>query len=118
MFNDQILANKILALSEPVKQKKAGRKVEKFNSAIWLQEARFIVYKSNLAKFRQNSQLKTLLLKTENMTIVEDSSRDLIWGSGISEGDTGYNNKTEWTGTNWLGEALIQIREELKLEEI
>ena len=118
MFNDDILADEILSLTEALKQKKAGRRIENFNQEKWLKDARFIVYKSNLSKFQQNTKLKTLLLETESNTIVEDSPRDNIWGSGISEGFSGYNIRTKWTGRNWLGEALIQVREELKLEGI
>lgn len=116
MFKNKELSDEILSLSEPVKQKKAGGRVKNFNQDKWLQDSRFIVYKSNLAKFRQNKRLKTILLETENSTIVEDSPRDLIWGNGISEGFSGYDDRTRWTGTNWLGEALIQVREELKLD--
>ena len=108
---EELIKNRI-----PFFQQVNNSLINNFNRAKWLQEARLLVYKSNLAKFKQNKRLKSILLETGNKTIVEDNHRDLIWGSGITEGYPDYNKRTKWQGTNWLGEALIQVREELKSE--
>lgn len=55
------------------------------------------------AKFKQNQELKTFLLKTGNSEIVEASPNDYYWGCGA-----------ERTGKNMLGKMLMQVRKELQ----
>lgn len=59
------------------------------------------------AKFKQNNELKNLLLDTWNSFLVEWNSRwDTFWG---------VNPKSR-TGNNYLGKVLMSVREELQKE--
>jgi predicted NAD-dependent protein-ADP-ribosyltransferase YbiA (DUF1768 family) len=56
------------------------------------------------------------LLSTGDREIVEASPEDNIWGIGLHETNPLAWNKTTWRGTNWLGLAIMQVRETLKIE--
>lgn len=53
-------------------------------------------------KFEQHDELKSLLLKTGNAIIIEDSPVDSYWGVGVNG-----------NGKNHLGIILMKVREEL-----
>jgi ribA/ribD-fused uncharacterized protein len=113
LFGDDEAATKILATKNPRDQKALGRAVRGFEAAPWSACAREIVYRGVLEKFRQNPELCDKLLATWSDTIVEASPEDLIWGIGLHQDDPDATNPSKWRGTNWLGEALMQARDEL-----
>jgi ribA/ribD-fused uncharacterized protein len=55
------------------------------------------------AKFSQNPGLKQALLATGNAELIEDSPRDMFWGSGA-----------DGSGQNWLGRILMEVRGQLQ----
>lgn len=59
------------------------------------------------AKFAQHSDLKEILLSTQNAVIIYQSSTDSFWGSG-----------KDGNGENKLGKLLVSLREEYKLGQI
>ena len=67
-------------------------------------------------QFSQNKELLEALLATKGTTLVEASPRDTIWGIGLGAKNEKALDKKQWRGTNWLGEALTQVREELLKE--
>jgi ribA/ribD-fused uncharacterized protein len=73
-----------------------------------------VVYRGNLAKFEQNADLRALLLATGEHAIVEASPHDRIWGIGLAADDPRATDPSQWQGTNWLGKALMRVREELR----
>lgn len=113
LFNDQDTLAKILASSNPKDQKACGRLVQKFNKDKWEAVARDVVYKGCLAKFSQNPDLKEALLATVGTSMVEASPYDRIWGIGLAKDDPRAKDRSKWRGTNWLGETLDRVREEL-----
>src|SRR4051812_34791049 len=80
LFKDPEHAAKILATSDPGKQKAFGRMVKDFNADKWNVTREQIVYTGNHAKFTQNENLKKHLLSTAGTILVEASPRDRIWG--------------------------------------
>ena len=66
-----------------------------------------------LLQFRQNEPLKKKLLETAGQTLVEASPTDKIWGIGLSQDDPRASDRSKWRGTNWLGEILTEVREEI-----
>ncbi len=113
VFNDEDAYEKIMATKDPRKQKAIGRKVRNFDPTEWGKVAKEYVYIANLKKFEDNP-LREILLATGDLEIVEASPYDKIWGIGMGEDDPDRFDKTKWRGTNWLGEVLMQVREDLK----
>ncbi|MEN1988308.1 NADAR family protein [Paenibacillus hubeiensis] len=113
LFGDQAIADNIMKANSPSVQKKLGRQVAGFDQAVWEEHCRRIVYEGNYAKFTQDEQLLKALLDTKGTTLVEASPDDRIWGVGLAEEDPRIRNRSTWRGSNWLGEILTRLREEL-----
>lgn len=110
LFNDFDSAEKIMEAKSPVQQKALGKLVKNFDLNLWQQNCKLIVYRGNLTKFCQNPALYIDLMKTGNKTLVEASPYDSIWGIGLLETDPRALNRSEWKGTNWLGEILTKLK--------
>lgn len=113
LFEDEEIATKILATSNPRVQKMLGRQVRGFDAEVWQVAAVDVVYKGNYAKFTQNPKLMKCLLATEGTVLVEASPYDKIWGIGLGENDARRIPPKQWPGTNLLGLVLTQLREDL-----
>jgi ribA/ribD-fused uncharacterized protein len=113
LFNDADALDIIMNTSNPKIQKATGRTVRGFQKAIWDQNAKLYVYRANLAKFTQNADLRDWLVKTAGTTLVEASPWDTIWGIGLSANDPRALDRLTWKGTNWLGEIITQVREDI-----
>ena len=70
-----------------------------------------IVLEGNMHKFGQNDHLRSKLLKTGTRTIAEASTKDYIWGIGISFKYAVKGDK--WRGMNLLGKVLMKVRKKL-----
>ena len=113
-FSDNIALEQIMCSENPKEQKAIGRKVKNFDADIWSPISREVVYTGNLAKFSQNKDCLDELLATGDKIIVEASPYDKIWGIGLSATDPRALDRSQWQGTNWLGEAIMKVREKLK----
>lgn len=113
LFNDNDTLDRIMEAEQPREQKKLGRLVKGFNAERWNAVAKEIVYEGNYAKFTQNARLLRKLLDTKGTTLVEASPYDCIWGIGLKETDKNARNREKWRGSNWLGEILTGLREDL-----
>lgn len=113
MFDDQDTLDRIMDEESPREQKKLGRQVKGFNTDRWNSRAREIVYEGNYAKFTQNPDLLKKLLATKGTTLVEASPYDCVWGIGLRATDAAAKDRDKWRGTNWLGETLTGLREDL-----
>jgi ribA/ribD-fused uncharacterized protein len=109
-FEDEAVANAIMRTRNPMEQKALGRQVRGFDADKWNTVARGIVFKANMAKFTQNAALGDALRRTGGRVMVEASPTDRIWGVGLAESDNRVFDPTQWDGTNWLGEALMDVR--------
>lgn len=118
LFGDYDVAKKVLKISDPKEQKKLGREVKNFNKNTWEAVCKDIVFRANWAKFTQNEDLYTDLMSyDENVIFVEASPKDKIWGIGLGENDPRAADKSQWLGTNWLGEAITNVRDSLIIKE-
>lgn len=113
-FNDVEIAHEIVATKSPREQKALGRKVKNFDATSWNEVAKDIMYEVNKLKYEQNEKLMDQLLQTDDTEIVEASPYDKIWGIGMDENHPNVEDKTKWEGTNWLGEVLTSLREDIK----
>jgi ribA/ribD-fused uncharacterized protein len=79
-----------------------------------LAAARFdLVIAGNLAKFRQNPDLAASLSATDRKVLVEPSPRDRVSGIGIGASHPDATRPSRWRGTNLLGFALMNVRDQL-----
>ncbi|MEP2236791.1 MAG: NADAR family protein, partial [Maribacter sp.] len=85
-----------------------------FDADIWNRHKYDIVKKGNYLKFKQNEDLLTFLLSTNNRILVEASPHDNIWGIGMTANDEHIQNPDMWKGQNLLGYALMEVRDSLK----
>jgi ribA/ribD-fused uncharacterized protein len=115
LFEDEEVANAIMRTNNPREQKSLGRRVRGFDTGRWNAVCREYVYEANLAKFSQNPQMLKTLMETGDREIVEASPKDRIWGIGLHYDDERIHDKSQWQGKNWLGEAIMRVREQLKV---
>ena len=116
LFKDEETAEKILAEKNPKKIKALGRKVRNFDDESWVATVKDVIYKGNLAKFTQNQHMKEELLSTGDRIIAEASPYDRRYGIGLGASDARAQNPTEWRGSNWLGEAIMKVRNTIQTE--
>ncbi len=114
LFNDYVIADKIVETTNQRKQKELGRQVANFNEEIWTENCRRIVYEANKYKFLQNDNLLKHLLETENKLLVEASPDDFLWGIGLKKEDKLAQNINTWKGKNWLGYVLTLLKDDIK----
>jgi ribA/ribD-fused uncharacterized protein len=117
LFNDQETLKKIMSAVMPSDQKRYGREVRGFDKEKWDAVARDFVYQGNYAKFTQNPDLESVLMATVGTTLVEASPEDCIWGIGLRKTDPRAKDRKTWRGTNWLGEMITKVREDLLKEK-
>ena len=113
-FGDTESYDLIMSMKEPWDQKAQGKKVKNFNKEHWENYCRPMVRQGNMLKFSQNPELKQYLMNTGDAEIVEASPTDTIWGIGLAENDPRAYDKSQWRGTNWLGIAIMEVRDEFK----
>jgi ribA/ribD-fused uncharacterized protein len=118
LFNDQEIANKILLATNPKQQKALGRQVKNFNADRWSNVAKEIVYEGNYAKFTQDPKLLVILMATGDKELVEASPFDKIWGIGLDEAKAKVTPVDQWPGSNWLGEVLTELRNDLRNSKV
>jgi ribA/ribD-fused uncharacterized protein len=118
LFEDEEVANAIMRTNNPREQKALGRKVRDFDGDVWNRVCRDYVYEANYAKFTQDETLLKQLMETGDKEIVEASPKDKIWGIGLHYDDERIHDKSQWQGKNWLGEAIMRVREQLVTEMV
>ena len=112
LFGDAEVYEQIMDSSDPRHQKELGRRIRNFDPEKWNKVAREIVFIGNLAKF-STRRLRNSLISTGDSELIEASPNDCVWGIGIGIDDPDRFDKAKWRGTNWLGETLMKVREEL-----
>lgn len=113
LFDDQEIARKILNTESPAEQRALGREIRNFDVDVWNDNALDIVTEGNRLKFSQNPELAHYLKRTGDKLIVEAADYDPVWGVKLGAYDRRIFDQNEWQGTNWLGQALMQTREDL-----
>lgn len=112
-FNDNEIAEQILATQDVARIKELGRAVSGYNESVWNGVRQIIVYEGLLAKFSQNDSLREQLLDTKDAILAECAVKDRIWGIGLSMNDPQRINSEKWKGQNLLGYALMMVRDKL-----
>lgn len=112
-FKDTRIATQILETEEVSRIKELGRLVRGYDDNYWSGIRQIIVYQGLLEKFKQNEELKKLLLNTGNNVLAECAVKDKIWGIGLSMKDPNRYERSKWNGQNLLGYTLMMVRDEL-----
>lgn len=113
LFGDLLVLEAIMQETNPRKVKELGRQVRGFDQEIWNEHAIGIVEVGNYAKFTQNDGMRIHMLSSQNprpRMLVEGAHYDRIWGVGLAWDDPRIEDTTNWRGTNWLGIALMRVR--------
>ncbi len=113
LFGDGEIERRVLASPHPKQAKDAGRQVRGFVDETWVERRFGIVVRGNLAKFRQNDELKRFLLGTHRRVLVEASPVDRVWGIGLAGDDPKVADPEAWRGLNLLGFALMEARDQI-----
>lgn len=116
-FGDTVSANAVLAANDAAEQKAIGRQTANYIDCVWAGKRQLIAVKGLYAKFSQNAELKRLLLDTGSAYLVECAVKDKVWACGIDLHDAKRTSAENWTGSNILGYALMEVREMLKAHE-
>lgn len=116
LFGDWEVQKQIMSTSSPRDQKALGRTVKGFDQKIWEAERENIVFMGNILKFSQNGHLFQFLLDTGDLTIVEASPWDKVWGVGTDTQNPSTFDKRLWNGTNLLGKAIMSARDSLTIK--
>lgn len=117
MFGDQEMLERIMGAAHPKEMKAYGRAVQGFDKATWDKACYEVVKRGNTAKFSQDPALWAFLKGTRGRILVEASPRDRIWGIGMGRDAPDASDPLKWQGTNLLGFALTQVRDELLKRE-
>lgn len=117
VFEDMSTWAKIMNASDPKEQKSLGRQVRGFNEQKWAEVRYEIVLKGTLEKYRQNQHLlERLLAVPDEITFVEASPEDKVWGIGMRRSDPRAVDPSQWRGLNLLGKAVTEARTILRKE--
>ena len=114
LLGNQASAKEVLATDDPEKQQTIGQKAQGYIGNLWAGSCQVIAVKGLMAKFSQNEDLKQRLLSTGDSWLVECAGSDKVWVCGVRLKDDRRHDIANWTGTNILGFALMQVRERLK----
>ena len=94
-FDDDIARECILAAEDAQDCKEIVQDINNFDKKEWSSVAEHLCEPGISQKFLQNRKLMTILLETENKTLVE-SSFDDIWGTGIHIASRDALTRDKW----------------------
>jgi ribA/ribD-fused uncharacterized protein len=114
LFGDTETNEKIMEAKEQNLIKQLGRKVRGFDEETWNRFKVPIVLNGNYYKFSQLDNLRRYLLSTGDSILVEASPYDTIWGIGMQVEEALTSGIDQWRGTNLLGFALMEVRDEIE----
>ena len=116
-FGDAQAARSVMLQSDPVNMKKIGDHILRSNkskSEQWFQfRARKVMKMAVLQKFSQNLAIRDQLLQLSG-TILEANQHDSRWGISIGIRNDDWKDNNKCTGSNWLGQIIQEVREELR----
>lgn len=111
LFGDMEALERIMATRDPREQKAIGRQVKGYDDRVWKAQARDLMLPGLVGKFEQNPEIDDVLVGSAPMLIVEAAPDDRLWGVGLAAEDSRILDKSQWLGSNWLGEVLMQARD-------
>ena len=92
-------------LDNPMKAAEMGRDRSLPLRKDWEEVKDAVMEKAVMEKFKQNKEIREVLLSTDKESIVEKTTDDYYWGCG-----------KDGSGQNKLGKTLMRVREKLRSE--
>lgn len=114
MFGDTDAMKAIMATNNPREQKRIGRLVKGFDPAVWDGKKKDIILRNNILKFEASEALRDILFSADDLTFVEASPWDTIYGIGRGLDWPHLDDETTWRGENLLGFVLTETRDYLR----
>jgi ribA/ribD-fused uncharacterized protein len=108
----EILA-KMKKTDNPRVIKQLGREIKNFSDEVWDKHKMDIVTRGNFLKFSQNPDLLEILIEHKDLTLVEASPQDPVWGIGLHWDDDAVLDEKNWKGQNLLGQCIMRARDEI-----
>ena len=119
LFGDEAIAQYILQSTAPEEAIELGREVRGFQQNAWLDARYGIVVAANMEKFTRRPELGLYLTQhTGRKILAHANPNDQLWGIGLAANDIRARKPSEWRGMNWLGFALMEVREKLRLQAL
>jgi len=113
-FRDPTTANLILLAKTPAKAKTYGRQIINYDDEAWKNYRGIAMTSTVYEKFKQNEELRQLLIDTGDHFLIEATRNDKIWGIGLDVDDDRLYDTSNWQGLNLLGSCLMTVRKMLK----
>ena len=108
LFGDKDTASSILQAATAVECKHLSKSIANYDHAKWKEEARLRCEEAIMAKFMQNNELRSYLLKTNTKRLVECCT-DKLWGNGLPLDDNNCLSPNRWFSQGLLGEILEHV---------
>jgi ribA/ribD-fused uncharacterized protein len=103
-FTDPALQEQVRRAGSPREARELGRRLGPLRADF--DSSKIDVMRAALrAKFTQHEDLRALLMDTGDARLIEASPHDSFWGEGRHR-----------RGQNWLGQLLVELRDELRAE--
>ena len=112
-FGDQEAEADIMNTRNPGKMLAIAKNIQGFDQEKWNTVSKPIMKEGLRAKFLQNQDCQDFLRNTGERRLVEANPNDKIWSCGLHMYHDDIADRAKWTGTNWLGDCLEEIRAEL-----
>jgi ribA/ribD-fused uncharacterized protein len=113
-FEDDIALEKLIKISDPIRVREIGKTVRGFDPQLWAAMMDLVLFAGNNLKFRQNPNMKRILLETNDNVLVYMNPADTIWGAGLDMLDSRIKEPFEWPGENIFGFTLMEVRDEIR----
>jgi ribA/ribD-fused uncharacterized protein len=113
LFGDDDGRAAVMAAKNPGAAKAAGRRVRGFDENAWGAARYDLVLAGTIAKFALHPDLAEILARTGSQLLAEASPYDRIWGIGLGANHPDATHPSRWRGSNLLGFALMDARDQL-----
>ena len=118
VFRKYELAEQVLRSDEPGRAKRlGGATFPEFDALLWDRISYQVLKQGVKEKFRQNPDILEVLLGTGQAILAQCSLRDTKWGIGMDDHDPAWSQVSKWTGRNYYGRILMEVRDELRSEK-
>jgi ribA/ribD-fused uncharacterized protein len=113
VFGDDETGQRILAATTPGEAKALSGKVRNYDNDVWAARRYDVMVDAVRYKARVSREFREALQASLGKKLAKAGSADALWGVGIAPDDPAILDEPDWPGRNLLGEALMQVRQEL-----